>query len=107
MVAALFLRVFRRRAFLDAHVVLDFVRPTHSLLTVSHIFAFIECIHVVCLFFFGRFDKKETSTETNIVHELIPYIDANYRTLRDPAFRMVKGFSMGTLHFCDVDLLMN
>eukprot|EP00750_Incisomonas_marina_P033704 INCI9932.1.p1 GENE.INCI9932.1~~INCI9932.1.p1 ORF type:complete len:597 (-),score=63.07 INCI9932.1:625-2415(-) len=41
------------------------------------------------------FDKKETSTETNIVHELIPYVDANYRTLRDPAFRMVKGFSMG------------
>ena len=45
----------------------------------------------------GRFDKKETSSETNVMEELLPYVDANYRTLRHPAFRMVNGFSMGTL----------
>lgn len=41
------------------------------------------------------FDKKTASSETNIIKELVPYIDAKFRTLRDPAYRMVKGFSMG------------
>jgi len=33
--------------------------------------------------------------ETNIVAELIPYVDANFRTLGGPKFRAIQGFSMG------------
>lgn len=33
--------------------------------------------------------------ETNVIHELIPFIDANFRTLPDRRFRMIQGMSMG------------
>lgn len=33
--------------------------------------------------------------ETNIIQELIPYVDANFRTLNSAKFRAVQGFSMG------------
>lgn len=42
-------------------------------------------------------DSKDGSkpAETNIVKELIPHIDATYRTLADRKNRVVQGFSMG------------
>lgn len=33
--------------------------------------------------------------ETHVVQELVPYIDAHYRTITAPGFRIVQGFSMG------------
>lgn len=33
--------------------------------------------------------------ETNLIKEIIPYIDANYRTRTDRRFRIIQGFSMG------------
>jgi endo-1,4-beta-xylanase len=42
-------------------------------------------------------DSKDGSkpAETNLVKELIPYIDANYRTIPDRRHRVIQGFSMG------------
>lgn len=33
--------------------------------------------------------------ETNVVQELIPYIDSHYRTVNDRGGRVIEGFSMG------------
>ncbi|MEX1132385.1 MAG: alpha/beta hydrolase-fold protein, partial [Flavobacteriales bacterium] len=33
--------------------------------------------------------------ETNLIQELIPYVDANYRTLAERQHRFIQGFSMG------------
>lgn len=33
--------------------------------------------------------------ETNVIQEIIPYIDASYRTIRDKQHRFIEGFSMG------------
>ncbi len=33
--------------------------------------------------------------ETNIIQEIIPYVDANYRTIPDAQHRFMEGFSMG------------
>ena len=33
--------------------------------------------------------------ETNVIRELIPYVDANYRTKADRKHRVIQGFSMG------------
>lgn len=33
--------------------------------------------------------------ETNIIEEIIPYIDANFRTIPDREHRLIQGFSMG------------
>lgn len=33
--------------------------------------------------------------ETNVIRELIPYVDANYQTIADRGSRVIQGFSMG------------
>lgn len=40
-------------------------------------------------------DFKVDSFQTVLVDELIPYVDANFRTLSDPAHRAMAGLSMG------------
>ncbi len=40
-------------------------------------------------------DFKVDSFQTVLVDELIPYVDANFRTLNDPAHRAMAGLSMG------------
>lgn len=45
-------------------------------------------------FWADSFDKIKPA-ETNIIAELIPYIDENFRTLRNARFRFIQGFSMG------------
>jgi len=41
------------------------------------------------------YDKKTSMLETNVVKELIPYVDDNFRTIATPETRLVMGFSMG------------
>jgi endo-1,4-beta-xylanase len=45
-------------------------------------------------FWADSFDRTKPA-ETNIIAELIPYVDENFRTLRDARFRVIQGFSMG------------
>ncbi|MDE6085158.1 MAG: esterase family protein [Muribaculaceae bacterium] len=45
-------------------------------------------------YFDSRTDPKK-QMESYITRELVPYIDANYRTIPDPAHRAITGLSMG------------
>lgn len=45
-------------------------------------------------FWADSFDGNKPA-ETNIIEELIPYVDQNFRTQASPKFRDVQGFSMG------------
>jgi len=45
-------------------------------------------------FWADSFDRTKPA-ETNIIAELIPYVDENFRTLRSARFRIIQGFSMG------------
>ncbi|MCX7974420.1 MAG: alpha/beta hydrolase-fold protein [Candidatus Aminicenantes bacterium] len=45
--------------------------------------------------FWGDSFDGNKPAETNIIYELIPYVDSNFRTLSSPKFRAIQGFSMG------------
>jgi len=45
-------------------------------------------------FWADSFDRTKPA-ETNIIAELIPFVDENFRTLRSVRFRIIQGFSMG------------
>lgn len=45
-------------------------------------------------FWADSFDRSKPA-ETNLVQELIPYVDQNFRTWGGPKFRAIQGFSMG------------
>jgi endo-1,4-beta-xylanase len=45
-------------------------------------------------FYADAFDKHK-QVHTNIVEEVIPYVDKNFRTKPERAFRAIEGFSMG------------
>src|ERR1035438_9067791 len=53
-----------------------------------------ECIHAAARFHVFQF-RDNGHWEDFIVRELVPYIDAHYRTLADPASRGLAGHSMG------------
>lgn len=45
--------------------------------------------------FWGDSWDMSKPVETQVIQELIPYVDQNFRTLNSPRFRAVQGFSMG------------
>src|SRR3569833_227585 len=49
-------------------------------------------------------DFRIDSFQTVLVDELVPYIDANYRTLADPSNRAMAGLSMGGMETHSITL---